>query len=86
MAHTRRKQRFALCIEDHECDDLQKGKVYQLLPDKRAAKEGYVRVMDESGEDYLYPDPYFISLELPKEAEDALLIDLEGARSTTASR
>jgi hypothetical protein len=35
-------------------------------------KKGYVRVVDESGEDYLYPESYFVSIELPQEAQDAL--------------
>ena len=40
-------------------------KVYQVLPDPIAAKEGFLRIIDESGEDYLYPGEYFISLKLP---------------------
>ena len=63
---------FALCIENKDCDDLEKRKVYQVLPDGEAAKEGYLRIVDESGEDYLYPDSYFILVKLPREAQDAL--------------
>ena len=65
---------FALCIENRDCDDLEKGKVYQVLPDDSAAKEGYLRVVDESSEDYLYPESYFVLLDLPKKAENALLM------------
>jgi len=43
-----------------------------MLPDARAAKDGYVRVVDESGEDYLYPANYFVPVELSREAERAL--------------
>ena len=64
---------FALCIENRDCDDLEKGKVYQVLPDDDAAQEGYLRVVDESTEDYLYPESYFVLLDLPKKAQDALL-------------
>jgi hypothetical protein len=41
-----------LCIENKDCDDLEKRKVYQVLPDDKAADEGYLRIVDESGEDY----------------------------------
>ena len=65
---------FALCIENRDCDDLEKGKVYQILSDDSAAKESYLRVVDESAEDYLYPGSYFVLLDLPKKAENALLM------------
>ena len=65
---------FALCIENRDCDDLEKGKVYQVLSDDSAAKEGYLRVVDESAEDYLYPESYFVLLDLPKKAQNALLM------------
>jgi hypothetical protein len=64
---------FALCINNRDCEDLEKGKVYQVIKDERAAKEGYLRVVDESTEDYLYPSSYFVAIELPKKAEDALM-------------
>jgi hypothetical protein len=63
---------FALCIENKDCDDLEKRKIYQMLPDEEAEKEGYIRVIDESGEDYLYPRSYFIAVQLPREAQEAL--------------
>ena len=63
---------FALCIDDRDCEDLEKGKVYQILPDDTAAQEGYLRVVDESGEDYLYPESHFVFVELPRKAQDAL--------------
>ncbi|MBM3820074.1 MAG: hypothetical protein FJW14_13790 [Acidimicrobiia bacterium] len=46
---------FALCVEDGGMEDLEVRKVYQRLPDREAGREGYVRVIDESGEDYIYP-------------------------------
>jgi hypothetical protein len=63
---------FAICIRNDEADDLEVRKVYQLLPDDIATKAGLTRVIDESGEDYLYPVDYFVPIELSPEAESAL--------------
>jgi hypothetical protein len=65
--------RFALCLTESE-PDLELGKVYQALPDPAAAEDQYVRIVDESGEDYLYPEQYFTFLELPEKAKTALAI------------
>jgi hypothetical protein len=65
--------KFVLCIRNEECEDLEPRKLYQILPDESAAADGYIRVIDESGEDYLYPQAYFLPIELPKAAEKALL-------------
>lgn len=74
MAKENKEQSFVLCIENKECEDLEKRKIYRILSDDEAAKEGYLRVVDESGEDYLYPESYFILVELPREAQDALQV------------
>ena len=63
---------FVLCIENRDCDDLEKGKVYTVLPDAKATRDGYLRIIDESGEDYLYPEAYFVQIELPNKARAAL--------------
>jgi len=63
--------RFALCVENKDCEDLEKRKIYQVIPDEDASREGYLRVVDESGEDYLYPQSYFILVQLPREAHEA---------------
>jgi hypothetical protein len=63
-----------LCIENKDSEDLQKRKIYQVMPDDDAKKEGYFRIVDESGEDYLYPEAYFISIQLPIKAQEALRI------------
>lgn len=69
----RRSQReFVLCLRNDDCEDLEKRKIYQVLDDEEAAKEGYIRVIDESGEDYLYPESYFVFVDLPREAEAAI--------------
>jgi hypothetical protein len=47
-------------------------KLYLVLPDEKAEKEHYLRVIDESGEDYLYPASYFFLLALPQKVERAL--------------
>jgi hypothetical protein len=72
MAKPKENYRFALCIENKDCEDLEKRKIYQILSDEEAEKEGYMRVIDESGDDYLYPRSYFIAVQLPREAQEAL--------------
>jgi hypothetical protein len=59
---------FALCVEDGGMEDLEARKVYQVLPDREATREGYVRVIDESGEDYIYPSVLFVPVRLPASA------------------
>jgi hypothetical protein len=73
MAIARKNVRFVLCIENKDAEDLEKGKVYQILSDPAAKKDGFTRVIDESDEDYLYPVSYFVPLDLPGEVKKALL-------------
>jgi len=72
MTTSRKKREFLLCVRNRGFEDLELRKLYERLPDARAAKEGLVRVVDESGEDYLYPERNFVMVDLPKEAERAL--------------
>ena len=72
MAKTRTKSKYVLCIADKDCEDLEKGKVYAALPDAKAKRDGYLRIIDESGEDYLYPDSLFVAVEIPVKAREAL--------------
>lgn len=66
--------RFAICINDGGyVDDLKVRTVYQVLPDEEGQKSRLLRVIDETGEDYLYPADYFVIIEVPREAEQALL-------------
>jgi len=74
MAKESKEQSFALCIENKECEDLEKRKIYRVLPDDEAKKEGFMRIIDESGDDYLYPESYFVLVELPRKAQDALQV------------
>lgn len=52
--------RFRVCVRNEGCEDLQLRKLYQILPDEAAEKSGLLRVLDDSGEDYLYPSENFI--------------------------
>lgn len=67
--------KFAVCINDSE-SDLELRKVYKVLPDETAAKHQHLRIIDESGEDYLYPASLFVFVEVPKTAMRALLLAL----------
>ena len=63
---------YAVCIANGGCDDLIPRKLYQVICDPRAEADALVRVIDESGEDYLYPQSYFILVQLPRKAQEAL--------------
>jgi hypothetical protein len=60
--------RFALYIQNGDEVDLLPFKAYRVLPDRRAANDRYLRVIDESGEDYLYPASCFVLVDLPRKA------------------
>jgi hypothetical protein len=77
---------FALCIENRGAEDLELRKVYRVLYDKAAAATGYVRVIDESGEDYLYPAEYFVSVKLPPKAKRALATPLPSVRRYSSDK
>ncbi len=58
----------AVCISNKGYPaSLELRKIYRLIPDKAGAKHGLVRVVDEMGEDYLFPEEFFVSLRLPQE-------------------
>lgn len=65
--------RFFICVADGAGEDVQKGKVYIVLPDAAAERDGFLRVVDDSGEDYLYPAACFMSVSLPRDVEKVLL-------------
>lgn len=62
----------ALCLHTDESSELVIRKLYRLLPDDDAASEGYLRVVDDSGEDYLYPAAYFAVLKVPARVAKAV--------------
>jgi hypothetical protein len=64
---------FAVCINNKGYKaSLEIGKLYRVIPDDEAAKHGYVRVIDESGEDYAYTTDRFFPLEVPQALEKTL--------------
>jgi hypothetical protein len=65
--------KFILCVKNDECEDLILHKVYHVIPDKKAEREGFVRVVDESGEDYLYPHLNFVDVSLPQKVRSSVL-------------
>jgi hypothetical protein len=66
---------FAVCINNEGYKaSLEIGKLYRVVPDDEATAHGYIRVMDESGEDYAYSESRFFPVELPQAVEDALLL------------
>ncbi len=70
---------FALCIDNTDYEaSLIPGKVYRILPDPRAAKDDLIRIVDESGEDYLYHKSQFVLVDFPKAVKKKLLA-LQGA-------
>jgi hypothetical protein len=65
---------FAVCVDNTGYPvSLELHKIYRVLPDEDAAEDGDLRVIDESGEDYLYPVSHFMVIELPKAVERKLL-------------
>jgi len=68
------KRYFAICVDnaDYEASLILR-KIYEIIPDEVAANDDLIRIVDESGEDYLYHKSHFIVVELPVEVEHALL-------------
>jgi hypothetical protein len=67
-------KQFVLCVRNDDAEDLELRKLYEQLPDRKASQDGYLRVIDESGEDYLYPESYFVAITLPTAAHEAMLV------------
>jgi len=63
---------FAICLKNKGSEDLEIRKVYQVLSDEKAEKQRLLRIIDESGEDYLYPASYFFLIDLPRKVERSL--------------
>jgi hypothetical protein len=71
---SKRPVRFAVCIKNKGYEaSLEIGKLYRIVPDQEAEGHGYLRIVDESGEDYGYAADRFFSIEVPKPLERALL-------------
>ena len=65
--------RFAICINNLQYPaSLELHKVYRVIPDEDAERDGDLRVIDESGENYLYPSDYFVLVDLPRDVVTTL--------------
>ena len=74
MSQKKPALKFAVCVNNEEYPaSLELHKIYRILPDPDAAVDGDLRVIDESGEDYLYPKEFFVFVELPRAVEKSLL-------------
>ncbi len=72
--HKETDVKFAVCVSNADYPaSLELHKIYRVLPDEDAEVDGDMRVIDESGEDYLYPAEYFVLVKLPQEVEKSLL-------------
>jgi hypothetical protein len=68
------QQQFAICVQNEGYPaSLELWKVYRVLPDNKATKHQLIRVVDESGEDYLYDQSWFVPIKLPQAAKAAML-------------
>ena len=77
---------FAICIDNAEYPaSLEKHKIYRIIQDKDAEQDGDLRVIDESGEDYIYPADYFILVDLPRRIDLALRASFSRGRQQVAT-
>ena len=67
------KRQFAICIRTDDVDLLTPRRICEVLPDESAAKSRYIRVVDNEGEDHLYPASYFVFVDFPPVVQQALL-------------
>lgn len=68
------KYRFVVCLQNDEYPaSLELHKIYCVIPDEDAESDGDIRIIDESGEDYLYPSQWFTPITVPDEVEISLL-------------
>lgn len=71
--HRPSQVQFAVCVDNSEYPvALEVHRVYRVIPDDDACKDGDLRVIDESGEDYLYPASYFVLIDVPRQAAQVL--------------
>lgn len=75
MKRQSKELQYAICINDGGyLDDLKVRTVYRVLPDAFAARSRYLRIVDETGQDYLYPAAYFVLIDVPREAKQAFTL------------
>jgi len=74
MRPEKTESKFVVCIDNEGYPaSLELLKIYQTLPDDKGAKHSLMRVIDESGEDYLYPERFFVAIKLPQAAKEVFL-------------
>lgn len=67
---------IAICVDNKDYElSLERRKVYHVIPDKDAEQDDYVRIVDETGEDYLFPVSRFVLLAVPRDVEEAVLAE-----------
>jgi len=67
-------RRFVVCVRNEGYEaSVERNKIYAMLADPAAERDGDVRVIDESGEDYLYPASWFVAVEVPEEVQVSVL-------------
>ncbi len=68
------EHQFVICVRNEDYPaSLELWKVYRVVPDEKAVRHQLIRVIDESGEDYLYAESHFVPIKLPQSVEEALL-------------
>jgi len=68
------RKRFAICVNNKGyAASLIPRKIYEIVPDQKAEQDDFIRIVDESGEDYLYHVSHFVFVELPKDVERVLV-------------
>lgn len=78
MATKSTRKGFGVCLRNRGYEvSLERRKIYQVLPDPEAAKHKQIRVIDESGDDYLYPQSFFAPIELPQTLRRAVQAAVE---------
>ncbi len=69
-----KEAKFVVCIENSDYPaSLEKHKIYQVVSDEAIEDDGELRVIDESGEDYIYPSNYFVAVSLPSVIQESVL-------------
>ena len=67
------EKRFVVCIANDGYEaSLERNKMYEVVVDEEAAADGDIRIVDESGEDYLYPAAWFVSIDIPQTVRDSV--------------
>lgn len=75
MGRKKAERQFGVCVKNKGCRaSLELRKIYEIIPDAEAQAHGLIRIIDESGEDYLFPASFFVPIPLPKPLVEALAL------------